>query len=180
MIDAYFPIIFDFHSKKTETAAPPEPENEPKALNFLTQEDWRLLVEKSSLESYPQGKEILAKGAQRRAIFIIEQGVVRVEREPGSVIARRGPGVVFGEMSFLENKGASAAVIADSDVERVGDRRGVSLRAAGFCAGAGDSFLSNFSRHPGPPAARSVGATSAAISFAGLQGFEGFDVMRKA
>jgi extracellular factor (EF) 3-hydroxypalmitic acid methyl ester biosynthesis protein len=117
MIDAYFPIIFDFQSKKTETAAPSEPDNEPKALNFLTQEDWRLLVEKSSLESYPKGKEILAKEAQRRAIFIIEKGTVRVEREPGNVIARRGPGVVFGEMSFLENKGASAAVVADSDVD---------------------------------------------------------------
>jgi CRP-like cAMP-binding protein len=111
MIDAYFPMIFDFHSETTE------PDDEPKALNFLTESDWRLLVEKAALESYRKDEEILAKGAQRRAIFIIEQGTVRVERERGNVIARRGPGVVFGEMSLLENKGASAAVVADSDVD---------------------------------------------------------------
>src|SRR5262249_9450853 len=48
-------------------------------------------------------------------------GYVRVERkdgrEQGVAVARLGPGQVFGEMSFLEEAGASASVIADDVVE---------------------------------------------------------------
>jgi CRP-like cAMP-binding protein len=112
MLHAYFPIIFDLGHQEPEA-----PADEPTALAFLTDQDWKLLVEKSRLVSYQKNEVILKKGARSEAIYIIERGLVRIEREPNTIIARRGPGVVFGEMSFLENTEASASVIADEAVE---------------------------------------------------------------
>ncbi|MCI0394882.1 MAG: cyclic nucleotide-binding domain-containing protein [Chloroflexi bacterium] len=113
MIDAYFPIIFDLGLEE-DAAGTVE---EPKGINFLTENDWRLLLEKSHFVSYEDGQLILEKGSQRRAIFVVEKGQIQVERAPGEVIARRGQGAVFGEMSFLEGSGASASVVADGDVD---------------------------------------------------------------
>jgi CRP-like cAMP-binding protein len=112
MQNAYFPIIFDLGLKPTDVN-----ENEPKSLACLTEQDWQMLAEKSRLVTYNDNETILEKGELPEAIFIVEDGMVRVERSPGSVIVRRGPGVVFGEISFLESKGASASVIADGRAE---------------------------------------------------------------
>ena len=46
---------------------------------------------------------------------MVDKGAVRIERERGVVLAEHGPGAVFGEMSFLENREASADVIAQVD-----------------------------------------------------------------
>lgn len=113
MSHAYFPIIFDFGLE--EPAAQEESGQRP--TNFLTDGDWKLLLEKSQFISYRDGETILEKGSQRRAIFIVEKGTIRIERSPGAVIARRGQGAVFGEMAFLENSGASASVVADGPVD---------------------------------------------------------------
>jgi extracellular factor (EF) 3-hydroxypalmitic acid methyl ester biosynthesis protein len=110
---AYFPIIFDFGF--TESATQEASRERP--TNFLTDSDWKLLLEKSQFVSYHDGEVILEKGSQRRAIFILEKGTIRIERSPGEVIARRGQGAVFGEMAFLENSGASASVVADGQVD---------------------------------------------------------------
>lgn len=112
MRDAYFPMIFDLGIKESYPSS-----EEPTALAFLTAQDWQLLAERSRLVTYEKDEIILEKGEQPEAIYITEQGHVRIERAPGSVIARRGPGVVFGEISFLESKGASAAVVAEEYVE---------------------------------------------------------------
>jgi extracellular factor (EF) 3-hydroxypalmitic acid methyl ester biosynthesis protein len=90
------------------------------ALRFLTDEDHRLLEEQAHQARFDRGEMILAEGFRRQAIFLLRKGFVRVERAylgRGIVIARRGPGDVFGEMSFLEGGGASATVVADEDVE---------------------------------------------------------------
>ncbi len=112
MRDAYFPIIFDLGIKEPDV----QPE-EPKALACLTTQDWRRLAEKSNLITYEKDAVILEKGELPEAIYIIEEGQVRIERRAGDIIARRGAGSVFGEISFLEGKGASAAVVADEAVD---------------------------------------------------------------
>ena len=112
MRDAYFPMIFDLGIKEPDIRP-----DEPTALASLTAQDWQLLAEGSRLVTYERDEVIVEKGEQPEAIYIIERGQVRIERGPGSVIARRGPGVVFGEISFLESKGASAAVLADEYAE---------------------------------------------------------------
>jgi CRP-like cAMP-binding protein len=112
MENAYFPIIFDLGIKEPDAR-----EDEPTALACLTDQDWQLLAEKSTLVMYDKNEIILKKGELPEAIYIIEKGHVRIERAPGNAIARRGPGAVFGEISFLESKGASASVVADGTAE---------------------------------------------------------------
>lgn len=112
MENAYFPIIFDLGTKQ-----PDIPEDEPKALACLTAGDWEMLAGKSRLITFNDNEVILEKGVDPAAIYIIEKGIVRVERAHGDLIARRGQGTVFGEISFLESKGASADVVAEGHVE---------------------------------------------------------------
>ena len=94
---------------------------EQETFKFLTESDWRLLLEKAERVSYPQGQAIIEEGAKRKAIFVVQNGTVRVERAaPDSMpalLAQFGPGAVFGEMSFLEDRGASAAVLAGTAVD---------------------------------------------------------------
>ncbi|MFZ0547744.1 MAG: cyclic nucleotide-binding domain-containing protein [Candidatus Promineifilaceae bacterium] len=112
MQNAYFPMIFDL-GKQGPDVRP----DEPTALAFLTEQDWQLLAGKASLATFEKDEVILEKGQLPDAIYIIEIGQVRIQRESGDTIARRGPGSVFGEVSFLEGKGASATVVADETVE---------------------------------------------------------------
>jgi CRP-like cAMP-binding protein/SAM-dependent methyltransferase len=87
---------------------------------FLTKEDLNLLAEKADRVNCVKNELILEEGSRRQAIFIIRQGTVRVERTHsgrGVAYVRLGPGEIFGEMSFVENEGASASVYADSEVE---------------------------------------------------------------
>ncbi|HWE62554.1 MAG TPA: cyclic nucleotide-binding domain-containing protein, partial [Chloroflexota bacterium] len=89
-------------------------------LAVLTADDWALLAQGGRRASYRRGEVILAEGAQRRALFIVARGFVRVERGHGGggiTVAQLGPGEIFGEMSFLEESGASASVIAREDVD---------------------------------------------------------------
>lgn len=91
-----------------------------RALRFITDEDHRLLLERAHELSFGRGDVILAEGSRRQALFLLEQGFVRVERAhlgQGIAVARRGPGEVFGEMAFVESDSASASVIADDDVQ---------------------------------------------------------------
>lgn len=88
------------------------------AFEYLTQDDLRLLLEKANTVIYSKDEEILVEGTQRQAIFMIRNGLVRVERshmDRNIAFARLGPGDVFGEMAFLESSGASASIISDED-----------------------------------------------------------------
>lgn len=87
---------------------------------FLTKEDLSLLVEKADRVAFRKDELILEEGSRRQAIFIVREGTVRIERtHSGKSVAyvRLGPGEIFGEMSFVENQGASASVVADTDMD---------------------------------------------------------------
>jgi CRP-like cAMP-binding protein len=87
---------------------------------FLTNDDERLLLEKSTRVSYAAGEQILEEGSRRQAIFIVRNGIVGVEIAhlgQGVAIRQLGPGTVFGEMSFLESAAASASIVAREPVE---------------------------------------------------------------
>jgi extracellular factor (EF) 3-hydroxypalmitic acid methyl ester biosynthesis protein len=91
-----------------------------RALRFITDEDHRLLLERAQLLRFVRGDVIVEEGSRRQAVFLVQQGFVRVERSHlghGIAVARRGPGEVFGEMAFVEADSASASVIADGDVQ---------------------------------------------------------------
>lgn len=90
------------------------------SFQFLTSEDRHLFESKAERRIYAADESILAEGSTEQAIFLIRRGTVRVERDhlgSGVPFARLEAGEVFGEMSFLENTGASASVVADERVE---------------------------------------------------------------
>jgi extracellular factor (EF) 3-hydroxypalmitic acid methyl ester biosynthesis protein len=115
-MEAYFPLIFNFGidlipvSREQEEVVPPPPV-------FLTRQDWDLLFEKATVAKYRKGDLILEKGAQQRTIYVLKKGTVSVETAPGVEVGRRGEGAVFGEMSFLDNRGASASIVAQDSVD---------------------------------------------------------------
>jgi CRP-like cAMP-binding protein len=86
----------------------------------LTEQDRQRLFRKVRRVSAHRGDVLLAEGVRQKNLFLVRAGYVRVERAshgPGIAVARLGPGQVFGEMSFLEETGTSASVVADEDVE---------------------------------------------------------------
>ena len=89
-------------------------------LQYLTTEDYNILLEKAEVASYKQHDVIIKEGRLSQAIYLVRKGMVRVERAASGrdvAIAFLEPGEVFGEMSFLEGVPTSAAVIAQGEVE---------------------------------------------------------------
>jgi hypothetical protein len=78
------------------------------------------LLDGARREQFAAEQVILAEGQQRRAIFLIRNGVVRIERGHMGFsvqLSRLGAGEIFGEMSFVEDFGASASVVAAEPTE---------------------------------------------------------------
>lgn len=85
---------------------------------YLKTEEIETLMGKAQRRTYQRHEMIIEQGIRRERLYIIRQGMVRVERRRGNqtvVLARRLKGMIFGEMSFLQNSGASASVIADDE-----------------------------------------------------------------
>ena len=88
------------------------------ALEHLTADDERLLIEKAIATSFAAGEQILEQNSRIHALYIVEKGAVRVEKEyfgQKVVVARLASGDLFGEMGFLEDTAASASIVADTD-----------------------------------------------------------------
>ena len=84
--------------------------------DFLTADDWTLLVERGETAECEADAVILEEGERRRALFVILEGSCRVEQSYGDksvTVAQLGQHEFFGDMNFLEGVGASASVIAD-------------------------------------------------------------------
>ena len=68
-------------------------------------------------ESFPEGTIILEEGNIGRALYIIKEGAVKVQKRQGKrskIIARLGQGSYFGEMSLIDEHPISASVVATS------------------------------------------------------------------
>jgi hypothetical protein len=97
-----------------------EPTAIDRAFRYLTRDDRDALLAGARSRTYVAGEPIVEPGARRHGIFVIKAGKVRVARVIDGrhvTLAELGPGMVFGEMSFLENEDASAAVEAETDCE---------------------------------------------------------------
>ena len=89
-------------------------------LKYITTQDYNILLEKARVATYQQNEVILKEGRLSGAIYLIQKGIVRVERSASGrdvAIAFLEPGEVFGEISFIEGLPTSAAVIAQEEVE---------------------------------------------------------------
>jgi CRP-like cAMP-binding protein len=84
-----------------------------KQLEYLTDKDWTLVLHKAQTLTFRPGEEIIRQGSQSGMIYFIREGSVRATTAGGtSDIATLGPDDICGEMAFLENGAATAAVIA--------------------------------------------------------------------
>lgn len=89
----------------------------------MNADDLLRLVESEPKVSYASGESLISVGATHHPVFVLESGVLQVERD-GHVIARYDdPGSIVGEISLLLGTPASADVIAvgPTVVHRVDD-----------------------------------------------------------
>ena len=89
-------------------------------LQYLTQNDWVLLVDRAKLVVVKKGSTLIQQGKQTRMVYLLVKGRVTIESS-GAKIAQIGPGQICGEMAFLEDTLASATATVDQDVEALSD-----------------------------------------------------------
>jgi len=114
MNHAYFPTVFNIGISSVMEA---QEKKQAEMTVFLSNQDWELLLEKAETRLYQPGDVILQMGEQSQALYLINKGQVQVEQRSGRVLAYHGSGAVFGEVSFLQGREASASVIAVDNVE---------------------------------------------------------------
>ena len=89
-------------------------------LQDLTRNDWTLIESKAKRISLKLGQEIIKEGARVDHLYILRCGSASVELEgtvARAVIATLSSGDVCGEMAFLGDSTATAAVVAKDEVE---------------------------------------------------------------
>jgi len=97
-----------------------------KGLSYLTPNDWVLLQSKTVRRTYKLGDEIIREGDRIECLYIIRSGEASVELAgTGSrtIVATLGPNDVCGDMAFLEQNRATAAVVAKEvkvEVDEIG------------------------------------------------------------
>jgi CRP-like cAMP-binding protein len=82
---------------------------------YLEPAEERALLDAAPLRTFAEGEVVLEQGVRQRAILIVEEGAVRVERgrsKAESILAILGPGEFLGEMSFIDGEPTSARVVA--------------------------------------------------------------------
>ena len=91
---------------------------EPKRfLPFLDPAEERSLLAAAPMKSFARGDVVLNQDVPLRAIFFIEEGAVRVERQDHArtaLLAVLEAGEFFGEMSFVDGAPTSARIVADA------------------------------------------------------------------
>jgi CRP-like cAMP-binding protein len=100
-------------------------------LNFLTENDWVLIRAKTVQRTFKLGEEIIREGDWPNSLYIIRRGEASVELAgTGSraILASLGPRDVCGEISFLEQCKATAAVIASEEEVEVEEINSVEMR----------------------------------------------------
>jgi CRP-like cAMP-binding protein len=86
-------------------------------LEYLTPNDWTLIVDRAKRISFHKGDVLIQHGKQVKTIYLLVHGTAKVESLSKALIARIGPGQVCGEMAFLERAAASAMVTAEEELE---------------------------------------------------------------
>jgi CRP/FNR family transcriptional regulator, cyclic AMP receptor protein len=115
-------------------------------LRFLEPEEENALLAAASPRSFERNEVVLDQDVPLRAIYLIEEGSVRVERqgrERSTPLAILGAGEFFGEMSFVDGAPTSARVLADEPTRiRVIDEQTVENQAHRDASFAGRLYRS--------------------------------------
>jgi len=86
-------------------------------LPFLEPAEERAVLAAAPLKAFARGELVIDQDVPMRAIFLIEEGAVRIERRERKQIvplAVLAAGEFFGEMSYVDGAPTSARVIADA------------------------------------------------------------------
>lgn len=90
-------------------------------LQYLTANDWVLLRSRASRRTFKLGDEIIRQGEWPNSVYIIRRGEVSVELAGSgsrTIVATLGVDDICGEIAFLEQGMATAAVlVSDEEVE---------------------------------------------------------------
>jgi CRP-like cAMP-binding protein len=89
-------------------------------LEYLTQNDWMLVLDRAKKLHFQKGDVLLHQARQQKLIYLMGSGRAHVQAGTKGLIAHLGPGEICGEMAFLENGVSSASVVAAEDVEAFG------------------------------------------------------------
>jgi CRP-like cAMP-binding protein len=85
----------------------------------MSKEDWALVQRGFKLVTFNKDEDVVKEGTEMQRIYQIAKGTCRIQithpTEGPKVVGSMETGALFGEMSFLEGKGATASVIADSE-----------------------------------------------------------------
>lgn len=85
-------------------------------LGQLTDSDLEWMINKGSSKSLRSGEYLVEQGAQLEELYIILSGSLEIVNEQNDyVVADIGSGEIIGEMSFIDAKPPSVAVIAKSN-----------------------------------------------------------------
>lgn len=91
-------------------------------LHYLTSNDWILIQAKAVQRTFKLGDEIIRQGDWVDSLYVIRRGEVSVElADTGSrvIVATLGPGDICGDMAFLQQGRATAAVVAKDEEVKV-------------------------------------------------------------
>ena len=89
----------------------------PNRLEYLTPNDWALLVDRAKQVTFQKDEILIQKGKQTKMVYLLVKGTARIESDFKVRIAQIGPGQISVEMAFLENNVASATVTAKEEVQ---------------------------------------------------------------
>jgi CRP-like cAMP-binding protein len=101
-------------------------------LQHLTPNDWILIEANALRRKFKLGEEIIRQGARGEAIFIFRRGAASVELAgtgTRTIVATLGPDDICGEMAFLQQGTATAAVVAREDDVEVDELNATELRS---------------------------------------------------
>jgi CRP-like cAMP-binding protein len=87
-----------------------------KRLQYLTANDWALLIDRSDLLKFHSNDTLILQGKPMEVLYLIAAGTVNVSIS-GVQVAELEPGEICGEMGFLENGLPSATATAAGEVE---------------------------------------------------------------
>jgi hypothetical protein len=90
---------------------------EDAAFALLDAEQRRKVMACGTERQFAAGQLLIARGARDQPLIIIEGGTAQVLLERGRPGPLVRPGEVIGEVSFMDDSGASASVVALSEVE---------------------------------------------------------------
>jgi CRP-like cAMP-binding protein len=94
-----------------------------KVFRYLQDAEYKSLLQTAESKSFKPGALLIRQGEEQTSIYILVKGSAKVVRDHDGFmvdISQRGPGEIFGDMSFIEGQPASASVEAcDPEVQAI-------------------------------------------------------------